>query len=805
MGSPSFAQDASIALVGIRGTGRSTLGLLAANSLGFRLIDIDVIFRKAAGMAEAQFIAKYGQRSCTEKQLQLMRMVLQDHSTRSVIVCGQSAVLESGQQLLLDFGKTHPVIYVMRCANATAAYLKLPDSGIISRIMQSANPVFRKLSNYEFYNLKDSELATNDECVHDIDEQHDDQPASLVLKTVERDFLKLLTSITGRLSLGRTRRAQTATSMVPLELRPYTFALAIPIARAGSMIENIRFGDVMADALELIIDVPENLGIDGTLTHETATWITRNFYILRRNVGLPIIYHVRISARLLNSSKVNYTRLYTELVGHGVRLGTDYVTVDFHFSAEEIQPLLQQKGRSKLIGHFYDEIPGSDAWESPARYGLIRQAESLGCDMVRICQPALSEADEISAQKFLQDVRLDENTKIPIIAYNTGPLGRKSCMANGIFTPVISPLLAVETRQENDSSDWMLTVPMALKGLYASSHMDPLYFGIFGTDVASSLSPFLHNAAFGYCGMPHVYRAFQCSSLQDFAPILQHHEFGGASITNPFKAEIIPLLDALSPAACAIGAVNTVLPLRTRNSRALLDRSKQGKILALYGENTDWIGIHTCIRRNLSPINALHGRTVGLVLGAGGMARAAVYSMIYLGVEHIYVWNRTQKNAETLAAQFNGKQYDVSTGGLIPTDGPVPHGGIQTSSRPFTVTVISSMDNTWQNPTAPPNVIVSCIPNPNITIPPMWLSSRTGGAFIELSYAPLETPLLQQVRKFEDRGWITIDGLQVFPEQGISQFELFTGRRAPHNLMRSEVRARYSAIRGITAQSNHNK
>jgi shikimate 5-dehydrogenase len=57
----------------------------------------------------------------------------------------------------------------------------------------------------------------------------------------------------------------------------------------------------------------------------------------------------------------------------------------------------------------------------------------------------------------------------------------------------------------------------------------------------------------------------------------------------------------------------------------------------------------------------------------------------------------------------------------------------------------------------------------------------------QLSYTPLETPLLKQIKSLSEKGWIPVDGLQVLPEQGMMQFELFTTRRAPANLMREEV------------------
>ena len=52
--------------------------------------------------------------------------------------------------------------------------------------------------------------------------------------------------------------------------------------------------------------------------------------------------------------------------------------------------------------------------------------------------------------------------------------------------------------------------------------------------------------------------------------------------------------------------------------------------------------------------------------------------------------------------------------------------------------------------------------------------------------------MIQQIKQLADKGWIAVDGLEVLPEQGMMQFELFTTRKAPANTMREAVFEAYN-------------
>jgi shikimate dehydrogenase len=162
---------------------------------------------------------------------------------------------------------------------------------------------------------------------------------------------------------------------------------------------------------------------------------------------------------------------------------------------------------------------------------------------------------------------------------------------------------------------------------YAKSPDATLRFALFGNPVAQSLSPLMHGAAFARMGLAAAYTAFR---LEDAAAVIRRireEAIRGASITIPFKETVMPLLDEVDANAAAIGAVNTIV-----NRDGLLT-----------GYNTDGPGL----ARDLEEWTGIRDRTF-VVLGAGGAARAAVFSIVRAGGEAIVV-NRTVERARTLA------------------------------------------------------------------------------------------------------------------------------------------------------------
>jgi shikimate 5-dehydrogenase len=127
-----------------------------------------------------------------------------------------------------------------------------------------------------------------------------------------------------------------------------------------------------------------------------------------------------------------------------------------------------------------------------------------------------------------------------------------------------------------------------------------------------------------------------------------------------------------------------------------------------------------------------------LVIGAGGMARAAIYALIKLGCRHIFIYNRTKWRAEEVAWHFNryAKDQKLSTSPGS-TGGQICH-------------VLESETQHWPAGHLQPTMIVSCIPAPGIDgtpqvdfrMPSQWLRSPTGGVVVEVGHFTLFYPPL---------------------------------------------------------------
>ena len=148
--------------------------------------------------------------------------------------------------------------------------------------------------------------------------------------------------------------------------------------------------------------------------------------------------------------------------------------------------------------------------------------------------------------------------------------------------------------------------------------------GLLGRTLGHSYSPQIHRRLSDY-----DYELFEVEP-EDLENFLKGGSFAGLNVTIPYKKDVIPYLDELSPVAERLGAVNTIV------------RRKDGRLI---GHNTDYFGFQTMVRH--SGISAAGKKA--LVLGSGGASSMAVAALQDLGAEVVVISRKGENNYENMA------------------------------------------------------------------------------------------------------------------------------------------------------------
>ncbi|KAF7377655.1 Pentafunctional AROM polypeptide [Mycena sanguinolenta] len=591
-GTVSQDASASIVLIGMRGSGKTFTGHLAASTLSWPCIDADVVFEEKHKIGVREFVHEHGWPAFRAAETTILEELLTKHDKNHVISLGGGIVeTPAARELLKNYHlKKGPVVHIMRPLDEIVAYLgaevSRPAYGEpITDVFQRRAPWFKDCASHEFVN-------------------HVNLEASLANKKGTRqEVIRFFKHITGQ-------QPNLASNLAPGK-RSYFLALTFPdITPALSHIDNLSQG---VDALELRIAA------------------------LRRSTSLPLIFTVRTVSQG-GAFPDNAQKEAFELLKLGLALGIEYLDVEISLPEPMIRELISRKGHSKIIASWHD-WSGNMKWDGPVVKEKYAIADTVG-DIIKIVGKADALRDNFALYNFVSEANSKPKAK-PIIAINMGLEGQMSRILNPTFSPVSHPLLPVK------AAPGQLSFAEIQKALHLIGQLPSQRFVLFGNPIAYSMSPTLHNKGFEVLGLPHFYELQETTEVgQEIKATITAPDFGGASVTIPFKLDVIPLLDKLSPAAEAIGAVNTIIPVRTNGTNCIL-----------YGDNTDWLGIRACIQSRVEA-GSIHA---ALVIGAGGTARAAIYALQALGAEKIYLFNRTRSSAQKLADAFPARVSSSST------------------------------------------------------------------------------------------------------------------------------------------------
>lgn len=337
-------------------------------------------------------------------------------------------------------------------------------------------------------------------------------------------------------------------------------------------------------------------------------------------------------------------------------------------------------------------------------------------DFYKVVSTATTLNDNVHMMKFLQ-AHSAQFEMVGLCMGEQGIISRVLAVrAGSIFT------FAAATRGEETAPGQVTAGD--LRDTYRIEIVDAAtqVYGVAGDPVAHSMSPIMMNTAFRRETVNAVYLGLHARTLKDLMSCVHEIPIRGLSITMPYKQDIVKVLTNSDLLTKQIGACNTVV------------RGQDGK---LYGFNTDVAGIMVPLEQRLT----LQGARV-LVVGAGGVARAAAFGLKNKGAE-VFIINRTAEKGQALARQAKAKymkRADVakSSFDVIINATPVGMGGNKQS--------------------------------------PLEEKELNTKYLFDLVYVPAETKLTKMAKA---KNIQVIPGLEMFVQQGARQFEIWTGKPAP--------------------------
>ncbi len=273
---------------------------------------------------------------------------------------------------------------------------------------------------------------------------------------------------------------------------------------------------------------------------------------------------------------------------------------------------------------------------------------------------------------------------------------------------------------------------------------------ILGHPLGHSLSPAMQNAAFQKIGLPWLYVPLDIlpNRLKDVFPAMRILPLGGANVTVPYKESVAAYLDWVEPEARWLGSINTIY--------------KKGKKLC--GASTDGEGF----LRSLGPLRKKLGGSRGLLVGAGGAARAVAGALAGSGVKEMGIANRSPRRAEELARSLGRRYPGLQVEKLTLGEGE------KYLTRCDWVIQATSVGLKKGDPS------------------PLSLKAAASSAWaVDLIYHR-QTEFLTEAKV---RRLPTLDGREMLLQQGALSFEKWTGRKAPLKVMRGVLLGRLASPR----------
>lgn len=412
------------------------------------------------------------------------------------------------------------------------------------------------------------------------------------------------------------------------------------------------------------------------------------------------------------------------IIREAIAVGVDYIDLE-----EDIAAKVPRYGDTKRIISYHNFR------KTPADLKAIhRNLAGLDADVVKLSTMAQSPHDNI---RMLELVKHAEQSTVGMCMGDIGTPSRILCGKFG------APFTYATFHHERALAPGQLSFQqMSEIYRYDELNDETAVFGVIADPVGHSLSPQIHNAAMTEQGINGVYCPFRVpvDALKEFVKDVPRLGLKGLSVTIPHKESISRCLTKIGPAAKGIAAVNTVL-------------FRNGEII---GANTDHQAAMDSLEQSLSEIgedpSPLKGKRA-LVLGAGGVSRAILYGLQKRGAVTT-IASRTRERTDQLAKEFDARAIDWKA----------RHNG-------------------------DPEILINGTPigmHPDVDESPFKRNYlKPSMTVFDTVYNPESTLLVKEAR---EAGCTVVTGVEMFVRQAALQYQLFTGKPAPTQVMRDTLK-----------------
>jgi 3-dehydroquinate dehydratase / shikimate dehydrogenase len=357
---------------------------------------------------------------------------------------------------------------------------------------------------------------------------------------------------------------------------------------------------------------------------------------------------------------------------------------------------------------------------TPALDNVYRRMARIGADAYKIVTTAKKPSDNYRVLSLAKS-----NPRVPFVLLAMGEIG----FATRVLSPAWGGLYTYAAPNASEGTSAGQVTARLLRHLYRVERFSRAakIYGVIADPVRHSISPAVHNRAFQARRLDAVYLPFLVhgQQLKDFFTLAGSLPLAGFSVTIPHKQKVLRYLDIIDPLSRRIGAVNTIW-------------KKAGK---WRGTNTDAEAVTGPLARHIRL-----GKSSVLLAGNGGAARSAAFALADSGAK-VSLVGRNPDRVRALAKVCGAEA-------LLRE---------QLDSRYFDAFIHAT---------------------------PLGMYPRIEERFFEgkipadlvfdMVYNPLDTAL---IRHAVEQGKTIVRGIEMFLEQAVRQFEIWTGESAPRAAM----------------------